>query len=113
MGAGVDRAHRNSVAARAADLRIGPGRAAVDVAKSGRTQIGLRTAARRSSDRPRAHHRARAAGREPDRHAAALPYEVRSADEYFDEIQEVKLTKDMLDLAKHIVNQKSGHFEPG
>jgi DNA end-binding protein Ku len=41
------------------------------------------------------------------------PYEVRSEDEYFDEIQDVKVTKDMLDLAKHIVNQKSGHFEPG
>jgi DNA end-binding protein Ku len=40
------------------------------------------------------------------------PYEVRSEDEYFDEIQDVKVTKDMLDLAKHIVNQKSGHFEP-
>jgi DNA end-binding protein Ku len=25
----------------------------------------------------------------------------------------VKITKDMLDLAKHIVEQKSGHFEPG
>ncbi|MGC2086995.1 MAG: Ku protein [Bradyrhizobium sp.] len=40
------------------------------------------------------------------------PYEVRAADEYFDEIQDVKITKDMLDLAKHIVNQKSGRFEP-
>ncbi|MCW2116906.1 non-homologous end joining protein Ku [Bradyrhizobium elkanii] len=40
------------------------------------------------------------------------PYEVRSADEYFDGIQDVKVTKDMLDLAKHIVNQKAGHFEP-
>jgi DNA end-binding protein Ku len=40
------------------------------------------------------------------------PYEVRSEAEYFDEIQEVKVTKDMLDLAKHIVNQKSGNFEP-
>jgi DNA end-binding protein Ku len=40
------------------------------------------------------------------------PYEVRSAAEYFDEIQDVKVTKDMLDLAKHIVNQKSGNFEP-
>jgi DNA end-binding protein Ku len=39
-------------------------------------------------------------------------YEVRSEKEYFDEIQDVKVTKDMLDLAKHIVNQKSGHFEP-
>jgi DNA end-binding protein Ku len=40
------------------------------------------------------------------------PYEVRDAAEYFDEIQDVKITKDMLDLAKHIVEQKSGHFEP-
>ena len=41
------------------------------------------------------------------------PYEVRSEQEYFDEIQDVKVTKDMLDLARHIVNQKAGHFEPG
>src|SRR4249919_3793148 len=40
------------------------------------------------------------------------PYEVRSADEYFDDIQDVKVTKDMLDLARHIVNQKAGHFDP-
>jgi DNA end-binding protein Ku len=40
------------------------------------------------------------------------PYEVRAADEYFDEIQDVKITRDMLDLAKHIVNQRSGRFEP-
>jgi DNA end-binding protein Ku len=40
------------------------------------------------------------------------PYEVRPADEYFDDIQDVKVTKDMLDLARHIVNQKAGHFEP-
>jgi DNA end-binding protein Ku len=39
------------------------------------------------------------------------PYEVQSKDDYFDEIQDVKVTKDMLDLAKHIVNQKSGAFE--
>ena len=40
------------------------------------------------------------------------PYEVRSVEEYFDEIQDVKVTKDMLDLARHIVNQKAGRFEP-
>src|SRR6266700_5218192 len=40
------------------------------------------------------------------------PYEVRDQKEYFDEIQDVKVTKDMLDLARHIVNQKSGRFEP-
>ncbi|MHC2885981.1 DNA end-binding protein Ku [Bradyrhizobium barranii subsp. barranii] len=40
------------------------------------------------------------------------PYEVRDPAEYFDDIQDVKVTKDMLDLAKHIVNQKAGSFEP-
>ena len=40
------------------------------------------------------------------------PYEVRSEKEYFDDIQDVKITKDMLDLAKHIVEQKSASFEP-
>src|SRR3982075_3202435 len=40
------------------------------------------------------------------------PYEVRSETEYFDDIQDVKITKDMLDLARHIVEQKSGSFEP-
>jgi DNA end-binding protein Ku len=40
------------------------------------------------------------------------PYEVRSEKEYFDEIQDVKVTKDMLDLARHIVEKKSGPFEP-
>src|SRR5947207_4298683 len=40
------------------------------------------------------------------------PYEIRDEKEYFEEIQDVKVTKDMLDLAKHIVNQKAGDFEP-
>jgi DNA end-binding protein Ku len=39
------------------------------------------------------------------------PYEVRDAADYFDDIKDVKITKDMLDLAKHIVDQKSGHFD--
>jgi DNA end-binding protein Ku len=39
-------------------------------------------------------------------------YEVRDPKEYFDDIQDVKVTKDMLDLARHIVDQKAGHFEP-
>jgi DNA end-binding protein Ku len=37
---------------------------------------------------------------------------VRAADAYYDKIQDVKVTKDMLDLAKHVVDQKSGLFEP-
>jgi len=40
------------------------------------------------------------------------PYEVRDEKEYFDEIQDVKVAKDMLDLAKHIVTQKAADFEP-
>jgi len=40
------------------------------------------------------------------------PYEVRNEHEYFDDIQDVTVTKEMLDLARHIVNQKSGEFEP-
>ena len=40
------------------------------------------------------------------------PYEVRSEREYFEDIEDVKVTKDMLDLARHIVNQKTAHFDP-
>jgi DNA end-binding protein Ku len=41
------------------------------------------------------------------------PYEIRDENEYFEDIQDVKVTKDMLDLARHIVESKSGDFEPG
>ncbi|HSQ02584.1 MAG TPA: Ku protein, partial [Burkholderiales bacterium] len=40
------------------------------------------------------------------------PYEVRDEAEYFDDIPDVKIGKDMLELAKHIVQTKSGHFQP-
>jgi DNA end-binding protein Ku len=40
------------------------------------------------------------------------PYEVRDENEYFDDIKDVKLGKDMMDLAQHIVKTKSGHFKP-
>ena len=40
------------------------------------------------------------------------PYEVRDQAEYFEDIAELKLPKEMLDLATHIVNTKSGHFDP-
>src|ERR1700733_13668643 len=40
------------------------------------------------------------------------PYEVRDPADYFDDIQDVKVTKDMLDLARHIVEQKAGRFQP-
>src|SRR3984957_8723864 len=40
------------------------------------------------------------------------PYEVRDEDEYFDDIEDEKVPKDMLDLALHIVDTKRGKFEP-
>jgi DNA end-binding protein Ku len=41
-----------------------------------------------------------------------FPYEVRDPAEFFDDIPNVKLTKDMMDLARHIVETRSGHFAP-
>ncbi len=40
------------------------------------------------------------------------PYEVRDEKPYFEDIPELKLPKEMLDLAAHIVETKSGHFDP-
>jgi len=40
------------------------------------------------------------------------PYEVRKEDQYFEDIPDEKIPKDMLELASHIVETKSGHFEP-
>ena len=40
------------------------------------------------------------------------PYEVRSEAEYFDSIEDEKIPKDMIDLAVHIVETKTGHFKP-
>jgi DNA end-binding protein Ku len=40
------------------------------------------------------------------------PYEVGDEKKYFDDIPTTKLGKDAMDLAKHIVQTKSGHFHP-
>jgi DNA end-binding protein Ku len=40
------------------------------------------------------------------------PYEVRNADEYFEEISDVKVPDEMLKLAEHILETKSGDFDP-
>jgi DNA end-binding protein Ku len=40
------------------------------------------------------------------------PYEVRDERKYFDDIPSERVTKDMLDLAAHIIKTKSGHFNP-
>ena len=40
------------------------------------------------------------------------PYEVRNEADYFDDIPNEKIPKDMLDLAAHIVKTKEGHFDP-
>ena len=40
------------------------------------------------------------------------PYEVRKQADYFDDIKDEKVPKDMLDLATHIVDTKRGKFDP-
>jgi DNA end-binding protein Ku len=39
-------------------------------------------------------------------------YEVRNAGEYFDEIPDIKIPKEMLQLAEHILESKAGDFDP-
>jgi len=39
-------------------------------------------------------------------------YEIRKAEDYFDDIPEVKIAPDMLKLAEHIVEGKEGEFQP-
>jgi DNA end-binding protein Ku len=40
------------------------------------------------------------------------PYEVRKEQQYFDDIPDEKIPKDMLELAAHIVETKTAHFDP-
>jgi DNA end-binding protein Ku len=40
------------------------------------------------------------------------PYEVRNEEDYFGDLPDEKVTKEMLDLASHIVETKAGHFHP-
>ena len=40
------------------------------------------------------------------------PYEIRKEADYFGDIPDEKISKEMLDLAVHIVETKAGHFEP-
>jgi DNA end-binding protein Ku len=40
------------------------------------------------------------------------PYEVRGEEAYFEDIPDLKLPDEMLDLAAHIIERKSGDFEP-
>ena len=40
------------------------------------------------------------------------PYEIRSEQDYFEDIPNEKIPKDMLELATHIVDTKTGDFEP-
>jgi DNA end-binding protein Ku len=40
------------------------------------------------------------------------PYEVRDEADYFEDIPHIRVGKDELDLAKHIVKSKAGHFKP-
>jgi DNA end-binding protein Ku len=40
------------------------------------------------------------------------PYELRDEDEYFDDIKNPKISKDMIELATHILDSKAAHFDP-
>jgi DNA end-binding protein Ku len=40
------------------------------------------------------------------------PYEIRNEEDYFDDLPDEKVTKEMLNLAIHIVETKAGHFHP-
>src|SRR5437762_9360051 len=40
------------------------------------------------------------------------PYELRDEDEYFDDIRNPKISKDMVELASHILDSKAAHFDP-
>ncbi len=40
------------------------------------------------------------------------PYELRDEDDYFDDITNPKISKDMIDLAVHILDSKAAHFDP-
>jgi DNA end-binding protein Ku len=40
------------------------------------------------------------------------PYEVRDEGEYFDGIKNPKISKDMIELAGHILDSKAAHFDP-
>src|SRR3546814_5155084 len=39
-------------------------------------------------------------------------YEVRAAEEVFDDLPDLKIKGEMLDLAKHIIDTKAGEFDP-
>ena len=40
------------------------------------------------------------------------PYELRDEHEYFDDIKNPKISKDMIELASHILDTKAAHFDP-
>ena len=40
------------------------------------------------------------------------PYELRDEDAYFDDIRSPKISKDMIELAGHILDTKAAHFDP-
>ncbi len=40
------------------------------------------------------------------------PYELRDESEYFDDIKSPKISKDMVELASHILDTKAAHFDP-
>ena len=46
-------------------------------------------------------------------HTLNFDYEVRAAREVFHDLPEISIDREMMDLAKHIIDTKSGDFDPG
>jgi len=41
------------------------------------------------------------------------PYELRDEGDYFDDIPSARVSKDMVDLAEHLLDTKASKFDPG
>jgi DNA end-binding protein Ku len=61
---------------------------------------------------PRACHCDRAARQGPLGLTLCYPYEIRKEADYFGDLPDERVPKEMLDLAMHIVATKAGHFHP-
>ena len=106
----IDDRYINSPYYLAPDGKVGQDAFAVirdTIAKMNMVALG-----RRRADASRTHHRAGARGRGLLGLTLRYPYEVRDEQPYFEDIPDLKLPKEMLDLATHIVQTKAGHFDP-
>ncbi len=62
-----------------------------------------------TNSRARGCHRGRSASCLPP---DAAPYRVRDEDDYFSDIRSPRISRDMVELASHILKTKAAHFDP-